>query len=341
MTLHSTARCSAWILAYIAWAGFASGVLVNRTIDDQKGDSVTGVTPLFLPDGGIWNAGQTCTTCAIRAGGKPIDTEHVFDGTWYDATYHGMAGEQELVVQVNFTGQAVYVYHIVLNALIDGIITTTDLGFYLDGESVGSYTHQPGNGTTPAVLYQVPVYTNDSLVQGDHMLQITTSGTIAALVLFDYIEYTTEDDSTHSASGKSSVPAGAIAGGIVGGVILLSVACLLGVLYRSRSRTRHRRNASATPSETRILDEGDGIAEMNHHSPHALTSSTITPYYIPAQDGWQHELAGKASPMLLSHRTGPDMDAVRVHAARRPAAWDRRQVASQTACGGGGSSSTG
>ncbi|KAI0325130.1 hypothetical protein GY45DRAFT_1374991 [Cubamyces sp. BRFM 1775] len=305
MTSYSAARCPTSILAYLIWAGTVSGALINRTIDDQKGDSVTGVTPLFFPGGGIWNAGQTCTTCAIHAGGKPIDTEHVFDGTWYDATYHGTTGEQELVIQVNFTGQAVYVYHIVLNALIDGIITTTDLGFYLDGEHVGAYTHQPGNGTNPAVLYQVPVYTNDSLTQGEHMLQITTSGTIPALVLFDYIEYTTADDSTHSASsGKSSVSVGAIVGGAVGGAVLLSIVCFLYVRYRSR-KTRHRRNASATPSETRFLDEGSA-ADMNHHSPRAPTSPglTITPYYyLPAQNGWQHELVDLTQPAGPPHGT--------------------------------------
>ncbi|KAH9896839.1 hypothetical protein C8Q73DRAFT_428761 [Cubamyces lactineus] len=127
------------------------------------------------------------------------------------------------------------------------------------------------------------------------MLQITTSGTIPALILFDYIEYTTEDDTTHSpSSGKSSVSAAAIAGGVAGGVVFLSALCLLGLLYRSR-RKRHRRNASATPSETQFLNEG-GTAEWNHRSP--LRSTTITPYYIDvqAQDGWQHELVGSAQP---------------------------------------------
>ncbi|KAI0334238.1 hypothetical protein GY45DRAFT_1318718 [Cubamyces sp. BRFM 1775] len=187
------------LLSFIASVSFAASASVNRTIDDQKGDSVTGATPLYLPETGIWNIGQTCSICVIRAGGDPIDTGEVFDGTWHDAVHYGTPGDPDLVIQASFTGHAVYVYHIVLNAAIPGVpITATNLAFYIDNEYVGAYTHKPGNGTTPPVLYQVPVYSNDSLVQGEHLIQIITSGKTPAVVLFDYIAYTTEEDDSQS-----------------------------------------------------------------------------------------------------------------------------------------------
>ncbi|KAH9886728.1 hypothetical protein C8Q73DRAFT_795210 [Cubamyces lactineus] len=183
-------------------ATLTTGASVNRTIDDQKGDSVTGAVPLYLPSG-AWNIGQTCTSCAFRAN-DPIDVSQVIDGTWHDATHYGASDPDPKTIQVNFTGHAVYVYHVVINYLTYGIITSTDLAFYIDDELVGSYTHDPtgtkSNNTLP-VFYNVPVYTNASLVDGNHTLTIGASGNMEALMLFDYVVYTTEDDSE---SGPSS-----------------------------------------------------------------------------------------------------------------------------------------
>ena len=55
--------------------------LVNRTIDDTKGDLTTGRTPVYLPNG-PWN-GQSCSGCAINP-----DPSLAFDGTWSAATYN-------------------------------------------------------------------------------------------------------------------------------------------------------------------------------------------------------------------------------------------------------------
>ncbi|KAI0331375.1 hypothetical protein GY45DRAFT_1322422 [Cubamyces sp. BRFM 1775] len=183
-----------------------AGAAVNRTIDDQHGDSSSGAAPLFLPDG-AWNIGQTCTACAFRVN-NPINVSEVFDGTWHDAMHIGATDPDPVTVQVNFTGHAVYVYHVVVNYLTYGIVTSTNLAFYIDNESVGFYTHVP-TGTksenNPPIFYKVPVYTNDSLVEGDHTLMISASGDMETLMLFDYVVYTTEDDSG-SASPPSSQP---------------------------------------------------------------------------------------------------------------------------------------
>ncbi|KAI0673167.1 hypothetical protein C8Q78DRAFT_704138 [Trametes maxima] len=160
--------------------------LVNRTIDDQEGDSVTGALPNYLPK--RWNTGQTCSTCNIHPG--IIDASQAFDGTWSDMTYSG-AGWPDQVVAINFTGSAVYVYNILVNTAIADTDTFTNLTFYIDGEGVGAFSHEP-DGTSLAI-YNVPVYTNSSMPYGPHSLRMVSTGIKAALALFDYLVYTTED----------------------------------------------------------------------------------------------------------------------------------------------------
>ncbi|KAI0659561.1 hypothetical protein C8Q70DRAFT_933474 [Cubamyces menziesii] len=182
-----------------------AGASVNRTIDDQHGDNSTGAVPLFLPDG-TWNIGQTCTVCAFRAN-NPINVSEVFDGTWHDAMHYGTRDTDPITIQANFTGHAVYVYHVVVNYLTYGIVTSTNLTFHIDNEQVGSYTHSPTGSeseNTPPIFYNFPVYTNESLVEGNHTLMISAPGDIETLVLFDYIVYTTEDDSGSDSSHPSA-----------------------------------------------------------------------------------------------------------------------------------------
>ena len=70
---------------------------VNRTIDDTKGDSVTGVMPTYVPStGGVW-AGADCTGCAIQP-----DPTQAFDGTWTAATYHPQLSLTS--IELSFTG---------------------------------------------------------------------------------------------------------------------------------------------------------------------------------------------------------------------------------------------
>ena len=186
-------------------AAFTAGASVNRTIDDQQGDSITGVVPVFLPSK-AWNIGQTCTICAFRPN-DPIDVSAVFDGTWHDTTHIGATDPK--TIQINFTGHAVYVYHILPNYLIEGIVTSTNLAFYIDNEIVGLYNYTPTGtspDTIPPIHYRVPVYANDSLAEGEHTLLIGASGETETLILFDYVVYTTEEDSELPAPSSSSSP---------------------------------------------------------------------------------------------------------------------------------------
>ena len=50
----------------------------NRTIDDQWGDSVTGVLPAYSTN---WNFGPDCNNCAVAP-----SVSKAFGGTWHDTT---------------------------------------------------------------------------------------------------------------------------------------------------------------------------------------------------------------------------------------------------------------
>ena len=144
--------------------------LVNRTIDDEKGDSVTGVQPVYAPDNLNWIQGTTCVHCNFLPG-KVIDVNATFDGTWHDGTY--TASGPPLTISASFSGVAVYVFNIIANNF-GGITTFTNLTFYIDNELVGSYIHTPTSDAN--ILYRVPVYTNTSLANQEHFLRIVNGG---------------------------------------------------------------------------------------------------------------------------------------------------------------------
>ncbi|TFK19158.1 hypothetical protein FA15DRAFT_222209 [Coprinopsis marcescibilis] len=72
------------------------GALQIRTIDDTYGDSVTGIRPVYTPDGG-W-ADHDCSGCAF----KPSPAE-VFNGTYHESTYRPQIGP--LTIQITFKGE--------------------------------------------------------------------------------------------------------------------------------------------------------------------------------------------------------------------------------------------
>ncbi|KAH9854312.1 hypothetical protein C2E23DRAFT_726322, partial [Lenzites betulinus] len=160
------------------------GILVNRTIDDQLGDSVTGKQPVYSPADGVWSQGTQCPRCNIKPG--LVDVEQAFDHTWHDALYR--PGNPDVVMTATFSGSAVYVFNLIGNA-VHLTTTFTNLSFTLDGVAVHNYVHSP-DPSGPQILYGVPVYSNASLPDGPHTLEIRTTGKAMAVVLFDYIVYT-------------------------------------------------------------------------------------------------------------------------------------------------------
>ncbi|KAH9885395.1 hypothetical protein C8Q73DRAFT_622477, partial [Cubamyces lactineus] len=154
----------------------------NRTIDDELGDSVTGLQPIYSPQAD-WNQGATCTSCHIDTG--LINPTRVFGGTWHDSTAY--PDDPPHTIATTFTGTAVYVFNIVVNAVPD-TATLTNLTFFLDGEHAGEFVHVPDGSSD--VLYDVPVYTAAGLANVPHTLLIQMNIPNTTNVLFDYIVYT-------------------------------------------------------------------------------------------------------------------------------------------------------
>ena len=176
--------------------GIAQSKAVNHTIDDEKGDSLTRVIPVYTPSDGPWTQGSNCTQCGVSP--AFVQASHAYNGTWHDATYASQklpSSNSGVSVAFNFTGTAVYVYNILVNQIpfvLPGVVTTfTNLTFHIDDELVGNFTHIPDN--TLNVMYKHLVYSNVSLANTHHTLEIRASGGKSSLVLFDYAEYTAED----------------------------------------------------------------------------------------------------------------------------------------------------
>jgi hypothetical protein len=68
----------------------------NITIDDENGDEVTGVLPVYQPST-AWSPGTACPTCWA----KP-DPANATDGTWHDTSAYNNTPS---TVTLQFTGR--------------------------------------------------------------------------------------------------------------------------------------------------------------------------------------------------------------------------------------------
>ena len=164
------------VMAAVVFAGTST-----RTIDDQKGDSVTGLIPTYS---GAWNEGPECTGCSVQP-----DPSQAFGGTWHDATVH--PGDPIRTMTASFNGTAVTVYGILAHT-IPYITTLTNVTFLLDNQPAGSFFNDPTSSTD--YQYNVPMFSAQDLPNAEHTVTLEITGdTNAALILFDYITYTFVD----------------------------------------------------------------------------------------------------------------------------------------------------
>ena len=171
-------------------------------VDDNGVDPVTGSSITYTPPG-AWSEGQNCTTCLA----KP-DPSVAFDGTWHDCTFLTDTGSPVNITfqfsgelnpcsfwlvqssdHAGHPGSGIRVYCI-LAPPTQGLVTNSDMTFYIDGERVGAFTQIPTRATqyTSTVVYQ-----NMSMPDSLHTLVLqngTPGSQIQALALFDYIVYT-------------------------------------------------------------------------------------------------------------------------------------------------------
>ncbi|TBU22289.1 hypothetical protein BD311DRAFT_676434, partial [Dichomitus squalens] len=163
------------------WVALAQSVLVNYTIDDEYGDEVTGVQPAYTPPI-YWGQGSDDIPCGLSI--LQVDTSQVYRQTWH-AAIRWQDG-QDADITVNFTGSAVYVYHMVAN-IFPAVDTSSQLSFILDDEAAGQYNNVPD--ASCSILYNVLVFANTTLENIAHTLIIRGRGT-TPLILFDYLVYT-------------------------------------------------------------------------------------------------------------------------------------------------------
>ena len=169
----------------------------NFTIDDEFGDETNGLMPIYSPVED-WDQGLTCISCDVNPFEVPLDMSQIFQSTWHEATHRGRGDGTNITV--SFTGNAVYVYHIVANT-IPYVNTLTRLSFVLDGKKVGEYNHTPDSSSR--ILYNVPVFASTELETTGHTLVIRGGG-LASLLLFDYVVYTSDDGGSETGQSSTS-----------------------------------------------------------------------------------------------------------------------------------------
>ena len=251
--------------------------LVNRTIDDEFGDSVTGAVPTYAPQG--WLQGQNCTGCSFNS--RNVDITQVFNGSWHSAMH--IPGNTNFNITASFSGIAVYVFNLI------ALQASTNLTFYLDGEAADTFHPTQPTGVV-GIQYRVPVFSKIGLSNGPHTLEIVSGGPTHSLVLFDYIEYTVEDDSKSPSTNTSSISSGhytptnsmhvapstqdsrtPVAATRLGGAVGGGVAAIVSVLAITTYLIRHRRHAPLSPLHSDVdklaLHEDDGVDDVRKHEP--------------------------------------------------------------------------
>ncbi|EMD41610.1 hypothetical protein CERSUDRAFT_120627 [Gelatoporia subvermispora B] len=181
----STALCALSALL-VHLTSFAYAIPQNVTIDDTRGDELTGRQFLYLPST-AWTAGQNCTSCAAQ-----LEPSLAFDGSWHDSTTPADPFTVTTAI-VTFQGSAVYVYCITTNDLQLGNV---DLTFYIDGEVVGRFLDTSQSPADELFNYNTLVYSNTSLSLDNHTFIMTNGQNTLqkSIVLLDFLQYTTDPD---------------------------------------------------------------------------------------------------------------------------------------------------
>ncbi|KAG6830930.1 hypothetical protein H0H92_013858 [Tricholoma furcatifolium] len=130
------------------------------------------------------------------------------------------------------SGTAVYVYFILANFVAPGVTTDTWANFTLDDQFSGTFHHAPSNSTD--FQFNSLVFSKEGLPNANHILIISTSGPNNSFTSFDYANYTFDDIAPPIPVTSESVPLATIAGGIIGGIVVILVPIMI-YLRRRRS----------------------------------------------------------------------------------------------------------
>ncbi|KAJ3839271.1 hypothetical protein F5878DRAFT_561073 [Lentinula raphanica] len=162
-----------------------------RYIDDEFGDTVTGMIPIYTPSN-LWNQGATCFLCGFVA--NPLRT---FQDTWHDITHNPT--DPPATVQFDFTGTTLDVYCIIPELSLTWT-SNYNLSFMLDGQLIPQTFIQIEPGPLVA-QYNVSVLSLSNLAPISHTFAMIAASTTDSLIVeFDYARYTFDDSGTTSNS---------------------------------------------------------------------------------------------------------------------------------------------
>lgn len=192
-------------------------MLLNRTIDDTLGDTLTGSVPTYDSS---WVSSSECPPWEYSmAQNSPLACGLRFNReTTSNRTWHSLVGEGSMSIQFNgmsllslygkyinlymwLSGSAIYTYFILPSLLhaaseSDPVLykVGVNVSFILDGNVVPNYLQMNSHGV---MNYHIPVLGNVSLSEGMHNLTIRNEGTLLedgsllrTALVFDFAEYT-------------------------------------------------------------------------------------------------------------------------------------------------------
>ncbi|KAF8877499.1 hypothetical protein BD779DRAFT_1448491 [Infundibulicybe gibba] len=171
-------------LTFILLTQISNAVLVNQTIDDGLGDSLTGSKVQYSPSVGrgcglVWKSQDTCGDCAITP-----DRTEARNNTWSSAI---ALSPDNVTATFPFQGTAIYIYFVIPNIPAStGIRSIVDCDFLVDGRIAGSYTHISDGSFR--FQYNTLVYANIGLSDSSHTLMIQAKNN--SFMIFDYAQYT-------------------------------------------------------------------------------------------------------------------------------------------------------
>ncbi|EDR06594.1 uncharacterized protein LACBIDRAFT_328857 [Laccaria bicolor S238N-H82] len=271
----------------------------NATIDDQDGDSrVTNNHVTYYPRENAWDD-QTCGSnkCALV-----FDTSLAFDNTYTAGTWD--PGNATMGINMQFNGTAIYVYFILANTIVNSA------NFTLDSDEPELYSYQPS-----ATQYNATVFFRSNLPNTLHTLNISTTGLTPLYVNFDYAIYTYNDGDSTTTSSPSSLstattmsqapsttltgaparrtPAGAIVGGVVGGITLLALVISLLFCWHRRGGHDALRSIRGNGGPDHLMRQyDDGVGNL-------AVSASAMPYTQPLAVGSESPMASVTLPGSL------------------------------------------
>ncbi|KAJ6626894.1 hypothetical protein B0H10DRAFT_1941511 [Mycena sp. CBHHK59/15] len=317
-------------LALFFWFLGTQAVLVNVTIDDTKGDSLTGASVSYDPPD-AWNSAASCNSPSCTA--QP-DPTRLVDETWHESQPRPLTSTQ---------GSAVYVYCALSRSSVSPV-GNSDMSFYIDGVLTGSFS-QFAIGSA-GFDYSVPVYSNPSIPPGVHTLMIQNGHVdgYKALLILDYIVYSYDDGkpapassgsdnaSTPTSSGSASpatstsaspAPRGAsgttlAVAGVLSFAVVLLVAGLIFFVYRRRRQRQRRRRYNRPLPEGSIRAFPPFVSPAPAPPPPVYASASAAP-----TDPWWTNRDQKRRDRIGTHRPYADLDPAQ-GSLQRPQMWERR-----------------